>query len=236
MGELFTRSLEALETTDDVSAMPSPADPASGDRKPHSSRGKGKTRILTPSEARQLIAAIPTDSPVGLRDRALIALMLYTFARVSAAVSMNVRDVFRKQETLWVRLHEKGGRHHEMPCHHNLKDWLPAYVEAAGIGEDKDGPLFRTVDRKTRQLGSTRLDRQRAWAMVKRRAAKAGIGTSGICNRTFRGTGITAYLESPGAGLERAQRMAAHADPGTTRRYEPRGDQVSPDDVERIGI
>jgi integrase len=173
---------------------------------------------------------------VGLRDRALIGLMIYTFARVSAAVNMNVKDVYQKQESLWVRLHEKGGKHHEMPCQHNLKEWLREYIEAAGIIEDKDGPLFRTVDRKTRKLGSTRLDRQRAWAMVKRRAAKAGIETQGICNHTFRGTGITAYLENPEAKLEHAQQMAAHSDPKTTRLYDRRSDAVSMDEVERIGI
>ena len=167
--------------------------PAAFVRGPKFSYTKGKTPILTPNEARKLIRSIPTDTLVGLRDRALIGLMIYTFARVSAAVNMNVKDVYRKQEALWVRLHEKGGKHHEMPCQHNLKGWLLEYIEAAGIGEDADGPLFRTVDRKSKQLGGTRLDRQRAWAMVRRRAAKAGLTTDGICNHTFRGTGITAY-------------------------------------------
>ncbi|NCC22991.1 MAG: integrase, partial [Alphaproteobacteria bacterium] len=91
-------------------------------------------------------------------------------------------------------------------------------------------------DRKTRKLGATRLDRQRAWAMVKRRAAQAGLSTDGICNHTFRGTGITAYLENPEAKLEHAQQMAAHSDPKTTRLYDRRSDQVSMDEVERIGI
>jgi site-specific recombinase XerD len=210
--------------------------PASFVRGPKFSYTKGKTPILTPNEARRLIRSIPTDTVVGLRDRALIGLMIYTFARVSAAVQMNVKDVYPKQESLWVRLHEKGGKHHEMPCQHNLKDWLREYIEAAGIGEDKDTPLFRFVDRKTKALSERRLDRQRAWAMVKRRAKKAGIETPGICNHTFRGTGITAYLENPEAKLEHAQQMAAHSDPKTTRLYDRRSDQVSLDEVERIGI
>lgn len=210
--------------------------PAGFVRGPKFSCAVGKTPILSPNETRRLIRAIPTDTLVGLRDRALIGLMVYTFARVSAAVGMNVKDVFPKQDALWVRLHEKGGKRHEMPCQHNLKDWLREYIEAAGIAEDMNGPLFRTVDRKTKTLGTTRLDRQRAWAMVKRRAHEAGIDAPGICNHTFRGTGITAYLENPEAKLEHAQRMAAHADPKTTRLYDRRGDQVSMDEVERIGI
>jgi hypothetical protein len=76
-----------------------------------------------------------------------------------------------------------------------------SYIEAAGIREDKNGPLFRSVDRKTKMLGGARLDRQRAWEMVKRRAQEAGIETEGICNHIFRGTGITAYLGNPEAKL-----------------------------------
>jgi site-specific recombinase XerD len=245
--ELKTRTYEAQSVKQQLAALRHLFDwlvtghvlhtnPASFVRGPKFSYTKGKTPILTPNEARKLIRAIPADTVVGLRDRALIGLMIYTFARVSAAVNMNVKDVYQKQEALWVRLHEKGGKHHEMPCQHNLKDWLHAYIEAAGIEGDKGGPLFRTVDRKTKTLSSTRLDRQRAWAMVKRRAQQAGIETEGICNHTFRGTGITAYLENPEAKLEHAQQMAAHSDPKTTRLYDRRSDQVSMDEVERIGI
>jgi integrase len=101
---------------------------------------------------------------------------------------------------------------------------------------EKDSPLFRTVDRKTRKLGSARLYRQRAWAMVKRRAQKAGIEMPSICNHTFRGTGITANLEIPEAKLEHVQQMAAHSDPKTTRLYDRRSDQASMYEVERTGI
>jgi len=245
--ELKTRSFEPQTVKQQLAALRHLFDwlvtghvlhtnPASFVRGPKFSYTKGKTPILTPGEARRLIRSIPTDTVVGLRDRALIGLMIYTFARVSAAVKMDVKDVYPKQESLWVRLHEKGGKHHEMPCQHNLKDWLKEYIEAAGIGEDKNAPLFRSVDRKTKALSERHLDRQRAWAMVKRRTQQAGIETPGICNHTFRGTGITAYLENPEAKLEHAQQMAAHSDPKTTRLYDRRSDQVSLDEVERIGI
>lgn len=210
--------------------------PAAFVRGPKFSYTKGKTPILTIHEARRLIRSIPTDTLVGLRDRALIGVMIYTFARISAALKMDVKDVYPKQESLWVRLHEKGGKYHEMPCQHNLKLWLKEYIEAADLQEAKTTPLFRSVDRKTKRLSGRRLDRQRAWEMVKRRARQAGIETPGICNHTFRGTGITAYLENPEAKLEHAQQMAAHSDPKTTRLYDRRSDDVSMDEVERIGI
>jgi site-specific recombinase XerD len=210
--------------------------PASFVRGPKHSYTKGKTPILTPDEARKLIRSIPIDNLTGLRDRALIGVMIYTFARVSAALKMNVKDVYPKQESLWVRLHEKGGKHHEMPCQHNLKIWLREYIEAAGLQDEKDNPLFRSKDVKTGGLTERRLDRRRAWEMVKRRARQAGIETPGVCNHTFRGTGITAYLENPEGRLENAQQMAAHSDPKTTRLYDRRSDEVSMDEVERIGI
>jgi len=146
--ELKTRSFEPQTVKQQLAALRHLFDwlvtghflhtnPVSFVRGPKFSYTKGKTPILTPNEARRLIRSIPTDTVTGLRDRALIGLMIYTFARVSAAVQMNVKDVYPKQESLWVRLHEKGGKYHEMPCQHNLKDWLREYIEAAGIGETR---------------------------------------------------------------------------------------------------
>jgi len=210
-----------------------PAAPVSG---PKHSYTRGKTPILVTDEARQLLASIGTGSVAGLRDRALIALMTYTFARVTAAISMNVGDVYPKQHRLFVRLHEKGGKEHELPCHHNLEQYLREYLDAAGIGDDRRSPLFRAMDRQTRRLSDTRLNRQRAYDMVRRRARQAGIEAPGICNHTFRGTGITAYLQNPEAKLEHAQEIAAHADPKTTRLYDRRRDAINLDEIERIGI
>lgn len=212
------------------------SNPAADVKGPKHSYKKGKTPILVTDEARQFLASIDTSTVVGLRDRALVALMTYSFARISAAVAMDVRDVYPKQHRLWIRLHEKGGKEHELPCHHNLELYLREYIEAAGIADDMRGPLFRAVDRRSKALGEDRLIRQRAYDMIRRRAREAGIDTPGICNHTFRGTGITAYLEHPEAKLETAQDMANHADPKTTRLYDRRSDEINLDEVERIGI
>ena len=84
-----------------------------------------------------------------MRDRALIGVMVYTFARVNAVLQMKVRDYFVQGRRGWVRLHEKGGKEHEVPCHHSLEQYLDEYIAAAGIAGDPDGPLFRTTGRKT---------------------------------------------------------------------------------------
>ncbi len=221
----------------------------------HSVRGpkyvvkKGKTPVLTAEEARELLDSIPiirktkredgskTEEPaiVGLRDRALIAVMVYTFARINAVLKMQLRDYFVQGRRGWVRLHEKGGKEHEVPCHHNLEQYLDEYIAAAGIAGDPDGPLFRTAAGKTgKTLTGNAMWQQDAYRMIQRRAATAGIKTR-IGNHTFRATGITAYLKNKGT-LETAQHIANHESPRTTKLYDRRQDEISLDEVEKISI
>lgn len=211
-----------------------PTNPAHSVRGPSYSTKKGKTPVLTPEEARHLLHSIPVDTIAGLRDRALIGLMTYSFARVGAAIGMEVRDVYVQNRRLWVRLHEKGGKLHEMPCHHTLEEYLDAYMEAGGLKEQPRGPLFRTISRGTGALSETPLPQDNVYAMIQRRAKAAGIDTA-VCCHTFRATGITAYLKNGGT-LEKAANMANHSSTRTTQLYDRRSDDVSLDEIERILI
>ena len=211
-----------------------PANPAASVRGPAYSQRRGKTPVLVPDEARHLLDTIGVATHAGLRDRALIGLMVYSFARIGAALAMRVEDVFMQNRRLWVRLHEKGGKLHEMPCHHNLEDYLTAYIDGCGLREDRKGPLFRTIARGTGQLSETPLPQANAFAMVRRRAAAAGIGTA-IGNHSFRATGITTYLKNGGT-LETAATMANHSSTRTTQLYDRRPDDVTLDEVERVLI
>ncbi len=193
---------------------------------------KGKTPVLQADEARTLLDTIDTGTPIGLRDRALIGTMVYTFARVNAVLDMKVKDYFIQGRRGWVRLHEKGGKEHEVPCHHTLERFLDEYIAAAGIASDADGPLFRSVGRKTGR--GEALWQQDVYRMIQRRAAAAGIATK-IGNHTFRATGITAYLKNGGT-LEHAQAIANHSSPRTTKLYDRRSDEISLDEVEKIVI
>ncbi len=121
-----------------------------------------------------------------------------------------------------------------MPCHHSLDEYLHAYLDGTGIADDLKGPLFRTVGRGTGRLTRTPLSQANAYAMVRRRAAAAGIETK-IGNHSFRATGITAYLKNGGT-LEKAAAMANHASTRTTRLYDRRQDDISLDEVERIRV
>jgi site-specific recombinase XerD len=212
------------------------ANPAHAVRGPRYVVTKGKTPVLAADEARALLDSIPTDSLLGLRDRALIGVMVYTFARVNAVIRMKVKDYFAQGRRGWVRLHEKGGKEHEVPCHHTLEKLLDEYLAAAGIKGDADGPLFRTAGYKTRSPHSSPppMWQQDVYRMIQRRAKAAGIETR-IGNHTFRATGITAYLKNGGT-LEHAQQIANHASPRTTKLYDRRSDEISLDEVEKISI
>ena len=211
-----------------------PANPAAAVRGPRHSALKGKTPVLDAAETRLLLDSIDVATHAGLRDRALIALMVYSFARVGAATAMRVEDVFTQSRRLWVRLHEKGGKRHAMPCHHSLAEYLHAYLDGTGIGADPKGLLFRTIGRGTGKLTGTALPQANVYAMVQRRAVTAGISTR-IGNHTFRATGITTYLKNGGT-LENAAAMANHASTRTTQLYDRRRDDISFDEVERIRV
>jgi site-specific recombinase XerD len=208
--------------------------PAHAVRGPKHVVRRGKTPVLTADEARQLLDSIDTTTLVGLRDRALIAVMTFAFARIGAVVAMRVEDYYPEGKRWWVRLHEKGGKRHEMPTHHNLEAYLDAYIAAAEIRDEAKGPLFRSAIRRTGVLTMTPMNRVDAYRMIRRRAAEAGFKNKLGCH-VFRATGITAYLEAGGT-LENAQAMAAHESPRTTKLYDRTSDAITLDEVERIKI
>ena len=154
----------------------------------------GVTPVLEGTEWRRLIDAIPTETIRDLRDRALIATLTYSFARISAALKMKVEDLRPRGAGWTIRLHEKGGKQHTMPCHHALAEALHAYIAAAGIAEDRKAWLFRTASGHAgTSLSDHPMKQPDAWRMMRRRAVAAGI-MAPIGNHTFRATGITAYL------------------------------------------
>jgi integrase/recombinase XerD len=206
--------------------------PAHAVRGPRYVVTKGKTPVLDAEEARALLDSIITKvkQPDGteieqptvteLRDRALIGVMVYTFARVNAVISMKVKDYFTQGRRGWIRLHEKGGKEHEVSCHHTLEAYLDEYIAAACIRDDADGPLFRTAGHKTKGPRSApAMWQQDVYRMIQRRAKAADIKTK-IGNHTFRATGITAYLKNKGT-LERnslAERAPPRSPSGASRR------------------
>jgi site-specific recombinase XerD len=223
--------------------------PAHAVRGPKHVVTKGLTPVLDADETKLLLESIPVrrggkakgqaddngkPDLVGLRDRALIAAMFFTFARVGAVVAMSVEDYYPQGKRWWLRLQEKGGKQHDMPAHHTLEAYLDEYVKAAGIASDPKGPLFRSAPGTGCELTRKALRTADVWRMIRRRAKQAGIKTRIGCH-SFRATGITNYLEHDGT-LEKAQQMAAHASPRTTKLYDRTNDQVTLDEVEKIRL
>jgi site-specific recombinase XerD len=208
--------------------------PAHAVRGPKHVVKKGKTPVLSEDEARTLLQSIKGHDAVSRRDRALIAVCLYSFARIEAALGMDVEDYYPQGKRWWFRLREKGGKHHEMPAHHKAEEYVDAYIEAAGLKDQRKQPLFRSAIGKTKQLSARRMTRYAALKMIQRRARKAGILTP-ICCHSFRATGITNYLLNGGT-LEKAQKMANHESAKTTKLYDRRDDELTLDEVERISI
>jgi site-specific recombinase XerC len=132
---------------------------------------RGKTPVLTTDQARLLLDSIDTSTPVGLRDRAPIGVMTYAFARVGAVVAMRVEDYFANGKRWWVRLHEKGGKRHEMPAHHKLEAFLDKYIRADMAGDEKT-PFFRSARGRTCKLTGEPMHRVDVWRMILRRLAR----------------------------------------------------------------
>ena len=210
-----------------------PVNPAAAVRGPTHVVTTGATPVLSPAEARRLLEAIDTGTLAGLRDRALVSVMLYSVARVSAVIGMRRQDYFRQERQGWLRLHEKGGTRHDVPAHHRAAEALDDYLARAGL-DAATAALFQSVDPAGRRLTGRALSRRLVLAMIKRRAAAADLPPSTCCH-TFRATGITASL-SNGGTLEHAQQIAGHASPKTTKLYDRTADTITVDEIERIVI
>jgi integrase/recombinase XerD len=215
-----------------VTGQAAASNPAHSVRGPKHSVKKGKTPVLSAEEMRQLLQSIDTRTLIGLRDRALLALMAYTFARVGATVAMKVEDYFIQKRRGWVRLHEKGGKVNELPCHHNLEQFLEEWLAASQLAKDPAAPLFPALRHGRLTARKLPLPPANVRVMIRRRARAAGILTKISCH-SFRATGITTYLQN-GGKLEIAQQMAGHESARTTGLYDRRNDAVALDEVERV--
>ena len=209
-----------------------PFNPAASVRGPRHAPTVGRTPVLEAGEWRRLMAAIPQEQNRDLRDRALIAVLSYAFARIGAALALRVRDLEPRGAGWVLRLREKGGKPHSMPCHHALAEALHAYIGAAGIADEREGWLFRSAKGRGDALSARPMGQVDAWRMLRRRAAAAGILAPIGCH-SFRATGITAYLANGGT-LEHAQAMAAHASPRTTKLYDRTQERLTQTEVERV--
>ena len=192
---------------------------------------EGKTPEIGPDQARTLLKSIDVSNPVGLRDRAVLAVLVYTAARVGAVAKLTMKSLKHDGAQYTLRFAEKGGKSREIPVRHDLEQFLLEYIQAAGITE---GPLFRTANRKTKTLTKNAMTGIDICRMMKRRLKAAGL-PGHFSPHSFRVTTVTDLLEQ-NVPLEDVQYLAGHADPRTTRIYDRRRRKVTRNIVERISI
>src|SRR6516164_1686056 len=196
------------------------------------SRTEGKTPAFVEGEVQKLLSAVETYTHNGLRDRALLATLAYTFARIGSVVNLKVEDYYPSGKRFLLRFREKGGKEKELPVHHKLEEILDQYLKATGLEKEPGSSLFPTAVGKTGKLSRRPLVRTDAADMRKRWLRQAGLPAH-YSPHSFRATGITNFLENDGT-LEAAQRIADHADSRTTKLYDRRGQKVLLEDMERI--
>src|SRR6266436_2349287 len=174
------------------------------------SRTEGKTPAFVDGEVQRLLDVVETSTHTGLRDRALLGVLAYTFARIGAVVNLKVEDYYPSGKRFLLRFKEKGGKEKELPVHHKLEEILDQYLKASGLEKEPQSPLFPASIGKTGKLSRRPLVRTDAADMLKRRLKQAGLPAH-YSPHSFRATGITNFLENDGT-LEAAQRIAGHAD------------------------
>lgn len=206
--------------------------PAASVRGPRVRNVIGKTPATDPAQARALLYSIDTGDVVGLRDRAILAAMMYTACRVGAVSKLRLRDFFTDGRQYYLRFDEKGGAVRQIPCRHDLQGYIEEYIAAAPCGPDE--PLFRAARGRTYQLSDRPFQAKDIHRMVKRRLKDAGLPAILTCH-SFRATTATDLLEQ-GVPLEDVQELLGHADPRTTRLYDRRDRAVTRNVVERISI
>jgi site-specific recombinase XerD len=196
---------------------------------------EGKTPEITVRGARTLLASINTAGIVGLRDRAVIAILIYTAARAGAVARLRRGSLYHAGDQWMLHFEEKGGKSREIPVRHDLEQMLFDYLDAGGLRQaPKQSPLFRTAWRRSGRLTEHSMSAVDVCRMIKRRLRDAGLPLH-LSSHSFRVTTITDLLEQ-GVPLEDVQRLAGHADPRTTRLYDRRQNRITRNIVERISI
>jgi site-specific recombinase XerD len=207
--------------------------PAASVRGPRHVVEHGKTPVLSGEQVRQLFDSIPGEDLRSLRDRALLSVLFFAGSRISAALRLAPRDLFRHGRDPHIRLNDKGGKVRDLPLHHEARECLERYIAAAELAQQPAAPIFRVIGRNG-QLTDRPLVPSDAWAMIQRRRRRAGVDAHASCH-TFRASAITEYLRR-GGSLEMAQLFAGHSDARTTRLYDHSGRRLPAAEVERIQI
>jgi integrase/recombinase XerD len=205
--------------------------PAASVRSPRHSVIHGKTQPFDQQQIHALLASFDTSDVVGLRDRAIIATLYFTAARVGAVSKLTRKDFYTDGRQFYFHYDEKGGKQRDIPARLDLQEYVEQYVEAAGAG-DAGTPLFLSAVRRTKKLSSKGMTPNDMLRMVKRRLRDGGISARFVCH-SFRATTATLLIEQ-GVPIDQVQELLGHADTRTTQLYNHTQKRVTRNIVERI--
>lgn len=208
--------------------------PALSVRGPRHSVAEGKTPAIDARQARALLDSIDLSRPIGIRDRAIIATLIFTAARVGAVAKLSRRDYFSDGRQRYLRFDEKGDKQRVIPVRHDLEGMLDRYL-AEDVGHDPDTPLFATAAGHSGRLSQRGMSANDMLRMVKRRMLASGLPARELCCHSFRAGTATNLLEQ-GVDAAEVQFLLGHSDPRTTRLYDRRQLRVSRNVVERIAV
>ena len=196
---------------------------------------EGKTPEITTQQARKLLKSIDISTPIGLRDRAVIGILIYTAARIGAVAKLQWRNLSLRGTQYVFRFEEKNGKSREIPVRHDLHELLLSYQTiVAAEFRTSDCPIFITMFGRTGRPTGNPMTANDMSRMIDRRLKRAGL-PSHLSAHSFRVATITNLLEQ-GVSLSDVQRLAGHSDPRTTRLYDRRSQKITRNLVERISI
>jgi integrase/recombinase XerD len=196
---------------------------------------EGKTPEITVDQERALLASIRPRGVEDLRDKAIVATLIYTAARIGAVAGLSVDSFIQEGDQRFLRFLEKGGKVRDIPVREDLEYYVTAYLEGAGLWPaTPHGPLFRRLTRKPRALKPTAMTADDMGRMIKRRMGDIGLPTP-LSPHSFRVGTITDLL-TQGVPLEEVQHLAGHVDPRTTRLYDRRQKKVMRSVVDKISV
>jgi integrase/recombinase XerD len=208
--------------------------PAARAKAPRLERESAHTPVFEQNEIKIFLEAIKPDSLLDKRDKALFSTLVYSWARVSAVVGLNVEDYFERKGERWLRLHEKRGKIHEVPVHSKARQAIDQWLLASNFGSNPSAPLFPAFGKNKKIPELRHMDRTSVWKLVQTRARSSGLEKR-VCCHSFRATGITEYMNA-GGSLDIAQRMAGHSQLSTTKIYDRSRDRLTMAEVEKVSF
>jgi len=189
--------------------------------------------VATVQQARMLLDSIDAETTAGLRDRAILALMVYAFLSVSEVVALDCRSYRRARKQSWLDVGE-GANARTIPVHSALRRILDAYVSAADVNHERSGPLIRSLRRRSDRLSERRISRVDVLRITKRRSRAANLSEDVSC-RMLRGVGIRVFLNNGGA-FSAVKQMAGLRSMDAVETYAATPSIVTVADLERIAV